>query len=431
MGANLLQTLYNLADTYFLGRIGKEAVSAPSIAFNIIFFLIVFGAGFSAAGTTLISQAKGTCNTEKVNFYVGQMLGILLVVSIIITAMGIGLTDVLLRLMQVPEGLTYDYTREYMRIIFLGMPCMFIVFAFQGIMQGVGNSLTPLLIQIVTVLVNVILDILLIFGLWIFPELGVAGAAIATVAARGLTSVIAIYILIRGKRGIKLKLHNLIPAKAAWRRIVSIGLPSSLGQGFSALGFTTLQGVVNTFGPAVIAAFGISVRILALFNMPGQGISQATAVIVGQSLGAKDYDSASRTVTYGLITIGAFIIPGMSLTFFYGNQFIRFFVNDPEVISYGAALFRIVSSSVVLFALFTVMAGAFQGGGDTKPIMGLNMFRLWGVRVPVALLLTRFLDFGPAGIWWAMFLSNLVVVIIICFLYRTDRWKYKLNPDTI
>jgi Na+-driven multidrug efflux pump len=165
--------------------------------------------------------------------------------------------------------------------------------------------------------------------------------------------------------------------------------------------------------------------------MPGQGISQATAVIVGQSLGAKDYDSASRTVTYGLITISAFIIPGMSLTFFYGNQFIRFFVNDPDVIAYGASLFRIVSISVVLFALFTVMAGAFQGGGDTKPIMGLNMFRLWGVRVPVALLLSRFLGFGPAGIWWAMFVSNLMVVIIICFLYRTDRWKYKLNPDTI
>jgi len=363
MAANLLQTLYNLADTFFLGRLGKEAVSAPSIAFNMIFFLVVFGTGFSSAGTTLISQAKGRGDDQKVDFYVGQTFSILLLVSTMIMVTGLLLTDTLLDLLQVPSGLTYDYTRIYMRIIFIGMPWMFISFAFRAVLQGVGDSMTPLYIHLATVVLNVLLDILLIFGFGPIPPMGVAGAAVATVISRIAASAAGIWILATGKRSVHLSWASVRPDMRAWRLITSIGLPSSLGQGVSALGFTVLQGVVNTFGPAVIAAFGIGGRIIALFNMPGQGISQATAILVGQHLGTRNHEDAVRTVRYAMWTIGVFIITGMSMTFFYGNLFVRFFVDDPEVISYGASLFRIVSVSVVFFALFTVLVGAFQGGG--------------------------------------------------------------------
>lgn len=431
MGANLLQTLYNLADTYFLGKLGKEAVSAPSISFNLTFFLIVFGTGFTAAGTTLIAQAKGKGEHDKVNFYVGQTFTILLVVSLVIMVTGLLLTDLFLRLLQVPEGLTYTYTETYMRIIFSGMPFMFISFSFAGILQGIGDSMTPLCIQLVTVCVNILLDIVLIFGLGPIEPLGVAGAAYATIISRAISSAIAIYLLSHRYRGLELTLRKMRPHKEAWKRIISIGLPSSLGQGISALGFTTLQGIVNTFGPAVIAAFGVSGKLIALFNMPGQGISQATAVLVGQSIGAREHERAVKTVLYALLTIAVFIVSGMSMTFFYGSRFIRFFVDDPEVISYGASLFRVVSVSVVFFSLFTVLVGAFQGGGDTKPIMVLQIFRLWGIRVPVAYLLAVTLAMGPTGIWWAMFLSNFVVSFLMFFLFRTGRWKYRIDPDSL
>ncbi|MDA3832285.1 MAG: MATE family efflux transporter [Spirochaetales bacterium] len=431
MGSYLLQTLYNLADTFFLGKLGKEAVSAPSIAFNIIFFMIIFGTGFASAGTTLISQSKGKKDDQKVEHYTGQTMGILFIVSCIISILGFFMTDTFLQLLQVPEGLTYAYTRVYMRIIFLGMPYMFISFAFQAIMQGVGDSLTPLYLQIGTVILNIVLDYLLIFGIGIFPVLGVQGAAIATVTARGTAGIVSLIILFSGKKAAVLHLSALIPSMRSWKLIGAIGLPSSIGQGISALGFTTLQGVVNTFGPSVIAAFGVGGRIIGLFNMPSQGLSQATAIMVGQHLGAKKYDQASKIVVYGLGTVFVFITIGMSLTFFYGNYFVKFFVDDPEVIGYGYTLFRIVSVSVVFFALFTVLVGAFQGGGDTKPIMFFNIFRLWGVRVPAALILSKVCNLGPEGIWWAMFLSNFSVALFMFLLYRTERWKYRLNPDTI
>ncbi len=431
MGMHLLQTLYNLADNYFLGKLGKEAVSAPSISFNITFFLILFGSGFSTAGSTLIAQAKGRGDSNRVEFYAGQTLGMLLVVSFLLMGIGLLLIDPLLQLLHVPEGLTYEATGTYMRIIFYGMPFMFTVFACTGILQGAGNSVTPLKIQLVTIGLNILLDYLMIFGVGPFPAMGVAGAAWATVISRAVSSLINLLLLSSGTLSLKLRWRNIIPDRHAWRMIISIGLPASIGQGISALGFTTLQGIVNTFGPAVIAAFGVGGRIIALFNMPGQGISQATAVMVGQSLGAKDPDRAVRAVRYGIGTIAVFIVTGMSLTFFFGNQFVRFFVDDPEVIAYGATLFRIVSISVVFFALYTVLVGAFQGGGDTKPIMVIQIVRLWGVRVPVAWLLSIVLGLGPDGIWWGMFLSNSLVFLLLLLLYRTGRWKHRLNPDTI
>ncbi|MGM0432530.1 MAG: MATE family efflux transporter [Spirochaetota bacterium] len=431
MAANFLQMLYNLADTYFLGKLGKEAVAAPSIAFNIIIFLIIFGAGFAAAGTTLISQSKGKGSPEKVTHYVGQTMTLLLTVSVIVSVLGLLLTDTFLRVLQVPLGATYENTRVYMRVIYMGLPLMFVSFSFRAIMQGVGDSLTPLYLQLGTVILNIGLDIVFIFGMGPIPAMGVMGAALATVTARGVSAIVALVILFSKKMEASLSLPALVPNKASWKLISKIGLPASIGQGISALGFTTLQGVVNTFGPAVIAAFGIGSRIIGIFNMSAQGISQATAVLVGQHLGAKRRAEASKVVTYGLLTTFVFISIGMTLTFFFGNYFVQFFVQEQEVIEYGASLFRIVSGSVVFFALFTVLVGAFQGGGDTKPIMVLNIFRLWGVRVPGALLLSKTLAMGPDGIWWAMFASNFSVALIMFILYRTERWKYKLNPDTI
>jgi len=121
----------------------------------------------------------------------------------------------------------------------------------------------------------------------------------------------------------------------------------------------------------------------------------------------------------------------MTITFFYGNYLTKFFINESDVIAYGSQLFRVVSLSAVFFSLFTVYGGAFQGGGDTKPIMVFNIIRLWVIRVPFAFLLSRTAGLGPEGIWWAMCISNVTVAVGIFLLYKTGRWKSKLNSDNI
>ncbi len=427
---NLLQMLLNLADAFYLGKLGAAAVSAPTISFNLIFFLVVFGMSFGMAGTTLIAQSKGKGDRERVDFYLGQTTTVLMSMSVVIATVGVTLGGSILRLMQVPED-AFEFTRQYMTIIFAGMPIMFVGFILRSALQGVGNSVTPLIVQSIAIGLNLILDPLVIFGIGPFPRLEVAGAAYATVFSRLVASIVALSILVRGRRGIRLKLRHMKPDWHAIKRLASIGLPASIGQGLSAFGFTVLQGVVNTFGTAVVAAFGIGNRIVGLFNMPALGFSQATTALVGQRLGAKRKDQAVTVVKQSVITIAIFIVSGMTLTFFFGSSFIRFFVSDPEVVQHGATMFRIISMSVVLFALFTVTIGAFQGGGDTKPVMFLNIGRLWGLRLPVAYLLAIVLNWGPDGIWWSIFFSNLVTAVAGFLVLRRGRWLSKINPDAI
>lgn len=430
MANNLLQMLYNLVDAFFLGRIGPAAVAAPSISFTMIFFLVVFGLSFSMAGTTLIAQSTGKGDPERANFYAGQTTTILMAMSVLVTIAGLVFTPVLLRVMNVPAE-AYEYTRQYMTIIFAGMPFMFVSFLLRALLQGVGNGTTPLVVQLITIILNVILDPILIFGLGPIPAMEVAGAAYATVFSRIVAAVISLVILIRGSKGIQLIASNLKPDRAAIRRIAQIGFPAAIGQAVPAFGFTVLQGIVNTLGTAVVAAFGIGNRIVSLFNMPAIGFSQATTSVVGRSLGAKRPDQAVTAVKQSVLTVGVFIVVGMTLTFFFGGGFVRFFVDDAEVIGYGAELFRILSPSVVIFALFTVSLGAFQGGGDTKPVMVLNITRLWGLRVPLAYVFALALSWGAAGVWWAMFVSNLVIAVAGFIWLGRGTWLSKINVDDI
>jgi putative MATE family efflux protein len=430
MAGNFLQTLYNLTDAWFLGKLDAASLSAPAVALPIIWFLTVFAMGFSMAGGTLIAQSFGKGDSERVNLYLGQMTAFLLVLSLIIGAAGIIITPGILRLMKTPSEVSV-HAAPYMRIIFAGLPFMFLTVVQQFAFQGIGNGIVPLAIQGVSVLLNVVLDPLFIFGLGRFPAMGVAGAAWATIIARSTAAGISMWLLVHGRKGLKLKLSAMRPRLKELGLLIRIGLPSALGQAMTALGFTVLQGVINSFGTSVIAAFGVANRLIGLFNMPAMGMGQAAAALVGQSLGAKRPEEAKLTVRMALLSVFVFLMVTMTFSFFFGNHFTRFFVDDPEVIRYGAQLFRVVSVSVVFFGMFMVYNGAFQGAGYTKVGMILGVTRLWGIRLPLALLIGRGLGFGASGIWWAMFISNLTVYLASLVIYRREAWMTALRPEEV
>ncbi|MFP4375186.1 MAG: MATE family efflux transporter [Spirochaetaceae bacterium] len=430
MLANVFQMLYNLADAFFLGRVGREAVSAVAISFNIVMLIVVVGAGLATAGQTLISQSRGRDDQEKVDFYLGQTTTSLLGFSVIISLGGGVLIPALLALLQVPPD-AFAQTQQYLHIIFAGLPFMFLFFVMQAAMQGIGDSMTPLLIQAGTIVLNVALDPLLIFGVGPLPRMEVAGAAVATVISRSAGSAVALAILLRGGHGLHLKPRNLIPRLPAIRLFFRVGAPISVGQGLSGLGFVVLQGIVNGFGTAVIAAFGVGARIIGLFNMPVIGFSRATATLVGQSIGAGRPEQAKTVLRQSVLTILIFISVGMFLTFFFGNAVVRFFVDDAAVVEVGAVMFRVVSISVIPFAMFTVANGAFQGAGDTKPVLYLNVARLWGLRVPVAYLLAVAVGIGPLGVWISMVVSNVVTAAAGFWILGKGRWLTALDQSAL
>ncbi len=430
MTANALETVYNITDTFFLGKLGSAEVSAPPIAMNILFFLMVFGIGLAGAGTTLIAQSRGRECREKMNFYLAQMFFFVGITSLLILITGFIFAGPLLSLIRTPDDI-FPHALGYLKIMFLGIPFMFGFFSFQSAMQGVGNTVLPLKIQLFTVSLNILLDWLLIFGYGPVPSFGVEGAALATVLARFVAMVAGCWFLVKGKHGIQLKAGNMVPEYKSLRLFFQIGIPSSFGQALSALGFTILQGIVNSFGTPVIAAFGICNRINSLFFMPAMGLSRAVTSLVGRNLGAKEIERAREIVASGVKIVLIYIIPSMTLTFFFGGSVMRFFVEDAETIWWGKVCFRMISPSVLFFTIFIIYTGAFNGAGSTRAVMILNIIRLWVFRLPLAYLLGTLFGMGPQGLYVSMVISNIGVALLGFLWYYSGRWVDALDPDSI
>ncbi len=428
MLANIVETLYNLTDTWFLGKLGPRELAAPSVSFNFIMLIMLMGTGLSSAGTTLIARAVGRRDQGRVNFYLGQLTLLLLFFSLLTGSLGYFLSDFFLNLINTPGDMMVQ-TGDYLRIISLGVPFMYGFFILQATMQGVGDTAVPLRIQLFATAVNIPLDALLIFGAGPVPSMGVHGAALATVSARALACAAGFVILIRGRKGVRLQKRYLRISLGGMKNILKIGLPSAVSHMGSSLGFTVMHGMVNLYGTSVIAAFGVVNKVHAVFYMPVQGLAKGVTTMVGQSLGAENRNRAVQSVHTGIFLALIFIIPSMAFCYWGGEGLIRLFITEPDVIIQGAYIFRIISPSVVIFAIFMIYVGAFQGAGDTRSIMIMHMGRLWAIRLPIAWFLTTRARMGSEGIWYAMFLSNLMITLIGHIRFLRGKWVDALNND--
>jgi len=422
MVSSLLQTLYNLADAFWLGKIGKSALVAPTVTMQISFVAFAVAMGLGMGGSTLVSQYKGAGRPSEVARAGGQTLSLLTVAGIAVALIGMALAGPLLRVLQTPAD-AFRGTLVFLRWILVGVPFTFIFFVYSGISTGLGDTLAPLRINLITVVLNAVIDPILIFGLGPLPAMGVGGAAFATCLCQVISAFLGLQRLRRGDSGFPLRRADLRWNREMATRILKIGIPMSLGQAGTALGFTVLIGVVNTFGSAVTAAFGVGNRIINMAMVPAMGLSQACGAAVGQCLGAGRPDRAARAVWIGARMLTAILLPITVLTFFFGAPISRAFINDPEVVQYGRDLFQITSFSVFAFGFVLVLLGAFRGSGHTLPVMVLNIARLWVLRVPGAWLLAKTLRMGPTGIWWAMFFSNTLVAIAAAIWFATGSWK--------
>lgn len=430
MLGSLIETLYNLTDAFFLGRLGTAEVGAPSIAFTVIFFLTIFGAGLSNAGTTLIAQSRGKRDPERMNHYMNQSASLLGAASLALAAIGFAVAEPILALLNTPAE-AFGFASEYLRIVFLGLPFTFAYFCLQSAYTAIGDAATPIRVHLLAVGLNAALDPLLIYGIGPFPALGVPGAAIATVLSQGLGAALSVATLARGKSGLKLTLRGLRPAPRSWALLLRIGLPASVGQGLSAFGFTAMQGVVNSFGTSAIAAFGVGNRLMNMFDIPAHGIASATTSLVGRAMGAKDHDGVRRVVKSALISVVALELPLLGASVLFGGDLVRLFVSDAEAIRLGDAMFKVVSPSLMAFGLYFALSGAFQGAGDTKVILILSVLRLWAIRVPLAYVLAFRAGLGPMSVWIAMFASNAITAAAGAAYFKFGRWKRALDPDAI
>ncbi|BEP28433.1 MATE family efflux transporter [Helicovermis profundi] len=420
MANNLIQTIYNLTDTYFVSKLGTTQIASIQFIWPVIFFMISIGMGVSIAGTSLISQYIGANELENAKKVTGQVISFSFLISIFLGVVGFFLTSPLLKFMGA-KGEFLLYSTSFLKIIFIGSPTMFAMFSYNAIRSGLGDTVKPMIIGLLSVILNIILDPVLIF----YFHMGVKGAAIATVISRAIFGLYAILTLFNQNNDFYISYKHLLIDKSLLSKIIKIGIPSSIGQSTTAVGFMVLNIFIVSFGEATLTAFAIGNRINSLILMPAMGIGSALATIVGQNLGADNPKRAKKAVFSSTVITTAFLVLGGMILIYFASPIVKLFSSDPSVISQGTYYLILVTLSIPLMGFFQILIGTFQGSGHTLSAMIMMMGRLWALRIPMIIIFKNYTNLGTNSVWYAMILSNLIICIVGYIIYKTGKWQRK------
>lgn len=428
--ANILQSAYQLTDTFWVGRLGGEAVAAVSVSFPFIFLMIALGGGFTIAGSTLVAQYTGARDQRMVNLVTGQTLILVLVAALMLSSAGYFLAPHLLRLMRVESVVLRDAT-SYLQVSFMGLVFMFGYFMYQSVMRGLGEVKVPLFIVLGTVLLNLVLDPLFIFGWGPIPAMGVTGAAYATIGTQSVAMFLGFAVLFSGAYGIRFERAIFRPDFALMKRIVNLGLPASVEQSTRALGMSIMIFLVASFGTLTVAVFGIGTRIMSFVIIPALGLSMATSALVGQNIGARQLGRAvaiarlSAAVAFVALTLVGVIC------FFGAEPMVRFFVpNDEDVIAGAVVFLRIISLFFGLIGMQQALIGAFRGSGNTLMNMTIAIVSMWVFQFPLAYILSKHTGWNEIGLWWTYPITNVLSSLVTLVLFMQGGWrKTKITED--
>lgn len=425
MASNAFQTVYNLTDAFWLGKVGEEALAAPGASWPIMFLLMSLSVGFGVAGISLVSQYTGAGELEKANKAAGQLLSFFLVGSSVMAIVGFLFAGDLLRLIGTPVDV-WPIATSYLKIVFLGIPFMFSHFGFRSLLGGYGDTRTPMILTISSAVFDTMLDPFFVFGLFGLPRMEADGAALTTVITRGIAALIGLYLLFSGKVGIKLKLSHLKPEFSWIRKIVSVGLPASIGQSGTALGFVALMFLVNMEGKIVLGAFTVGFRITNLVTVVLWGAATAISTMVGQNLGADQKERAERIVKRTILVFFLITLAESAVVYLLRSPIYRFFIDDQAVLDAGSKFITFFVPSVPFFAVFRLSTSAFEGSGHTKPSMVISLIRLWGLRILLSYILYFVFGMGAVGIWVGMALGNFGAAVLSVAWVSRGGWKEKI-----
>lgn len=418
--ANAIQTVYGVVDMYWVSRLadGEIAVAAVNFVGPVTQTAMAFGIGMNIAGTSILSQFIGLGREREARKVAGQVVSFSLVFSVLLAIVGVLFGQQLLTALGA-DGMILEHGWTYLSIIFLGGPTMFVFFAFQSIKQGQGDTMTPMILAGSSVLVNMALDPLFMFTF----NMGVAGAAWATVVSRGLSTIIGLYLLFRTNNGLRLGLNDLRFIPRLLSKIVKIGLPAGFGQSIAGIGFMIMNAFVLSFGDYTIAAFGIGNRINSMILMPAMGIGSALAAVVGQNLGAGQTERAVRAVKESILMSVSIMSVGGIAMYFAAPGIIGIFTNHPVVLEQGIFYLQLITLSIPLMGIFQSFVGCFQGSGHTVMAMFITTGRLWALRIPLILILKYFTPLAEKSVWFAMVGSNFLICIVGLIMFLHGRWK--------
>lgn len=422
--SNLLQTMFELVNMFWVGRLGSAALAAVAMSGSIIMVVMFMMMGIGVGTTAMVARAIGAKEHHRAEKVVQQSMIIALVGSVLLAIIGYFVSAPLLSFLGAsPEVMPLG--TGYMHITFAGSFVIFFMFLIMAVLQGAGDTMTPMLILAFAILLNGILDPLLIFGVGFFPQMGVPGAALATIISRGIGCLVAFEVMIRGRSHIQLKLNDYKIDGSIINRILMIGFPASIQMTLRGLMGVVLMWVVAGFGTMAVAAYGVSIRLNLLLLMPGFALGMAAATMVGHNLGGKKPERAVRTAWIASGIYVSFMTVMGFIFFIFAGPLIAFFDPTPEVVRIGTVIMQITGIGCPFIALGLILDRAISGAGDTMITMFNTFLTLWVIQIPLAIVLSERIGIGVDGVWYAGLVAQIVLAVLNTGWFLTGRWKHK------
>lgn len=429
MLGQVLQTALELVDLYFISML-RDTVFFAAIGYSTsLFGVVVVASQLVVAGTiALIARESGANNKENVTFMTRQSLTLAFLVGCFLWATVSILGAPLLSLFGA-KGNLLTYGTVYLRIVLVGIPFVYYNMTSRAILQARGDTFTPMVIFIIMNIVNILFNYLLIFGIWIFPELGYKGAAYGTLIANFFAFCMFVWFMkvkiFEGSLSSTLTPIFDFPLILRFFRIGGFAVVQAVARPITGL---FMFGIASLSGEDALSAFTIGGRMFNLVFIILVGLTTAISVLTGQNLGKKDYESIKIHVRNGL-WIGIINMAIFAIPYFIFPEFIMgLFVKNPDdfrVIEIGVNYFRItyVGLSTVIFSI--VYGGVFIGSGDTAPPMSASLIANWVIKVPLAYFFAARLNLGSNWVWIAISISVIVEVLIVSIWYLKGNWKHK------
>ena len=426
---SFIQSMYNLTDTFWLGKIGTESQAAITLVSPVQNILINFGTGITTAGSILISQYLGAKEDKQANIMANNVCFCSLIFSVVCATLCWLATPGIVGWLGAKDNI-FSYGISYLRIVVLDLPYLFMINIYTAVKQSQGDTIRPMLLNMLGVTVNLILDpLFLIVFRW-----GISGAALATLLAKIPSAVTALIILTRKNQFIRIQFKGFRFEKSKLVSIVKIGLPTAIGGSVMQLGFLLMTKNVNVYGTTATTAYGIGNKINSLITMPASGIGSAISTIVGQNFGAGNIKRVSKAFHIALRMGAIFLLVfGMILSRpFIAEPIVRFFTSDEEVVPLAVEYLSLMAMLCWTNAFHDVSQGIFQGSGHTLIPVTIDAARMWIFRFATLWFCSSVLNMGVESVWYAVVVSNGLSALILYILYWTGIWKrstVKLDSD--
>jgi len=425
LASNVLQSLNGSVNSIWVGHyLGEAALTATSNANTILFFLLTLVFGVGMAATILVGQSVGARDVAQAKRVVGTSATFFVVGSLIIAALGGVATQPLLAVMQTPPD-AMPYATAYLRIIFAAIPFLFAYTFLMMVLRGAGDSKTPFFFLVLSVLLDIALNPLLIFGAGPIPRLGIAGSALATLIAQVVSLASLLVHLYRARHF--LWLHGaewrlLRPDPRLLRALIVKGLPMGLQMIVLSGASIAVISLVNRFGSQTTAAYGAALQLWNYIMMPALAVGMAASSMAAQNVGARRWDRVRRTaltgVLFNVLMTGALVV----ILYLFNRAALSLFLPDgSDALALAQHINAIVVWSFVLFGISMVLGGVVRSTGAAVPPLIVLFVSLWLIRLPLAVALM-----GPwqaDGIWWSFPVGAGVSAVLMWLYYRYGGWR--------